>query len=128
MLRYQLFTLSQSIMKAGGIRSGILNLALKDAAELYACYMPFVENGGLFVPSRKQFSIGDDVFLLLELMDEPDKLPLTGKVVWITPKGTSGGRKQGVGVQFPPESQQLTQRIETYLAGLMSSGRPTYTL
>ena len=111
-----------------GIRSGILNLSLKDANELYACYMPFIENGGLFIPSRKQFAIGDEVFVLLELMEEPDKLPLTGKVVWVTPKGTSGNRKQGVGIQFPAESGPLVQRIETYLAGLLSSGRPTYTL
>jgi len=111
-----------------GIRSGILNLSLKDADELYACYMPFVENGGLFIPSRKQFSIGDEVFVLLELMEEDDKLPLTGKVVWVTPKGTSGNRKQGVGIQFPPESTQVVQRIETYLAGLLSSGRSTNTL
>ncbi len=111
-----------------GIRSGILNLSLKDVDELYACYMPFVENGGLFIPSRKQFTIGDEVFVLLELMEEPDKLPLTGKVVWVTPKGTSGNRKQGVGIQFPAESNQLVQRIETYLAGLLSSGRPTNTL
>ncbi|MBQ0719949.1 MAG: PilZ domain-containing protein [Gammaproteobacteria bacterium] len=111
-----------------GIRSGILNLSLKDADELYACYMPFVENGGLFIPSRKQFSIGDEVFVLLELMEEDDKLPLTGKVIWVTPKGTSGNRKQGVGIQFTPESTQVVQRIETYLAGLLSSGRPTNTL
>ncbi len=111
-----------------GIRSGILNLSLTDVDELYACYMPFVENGGLFIPSRKQFLIGDEVFVLLELMDEPDKLPLTGKVVWVTPKGTSGNRKQGVGIQFPEESTPLVQRIETYLAGLLSSGRPTNTL
>ena len=111
-----------------GIRSGILNLSLKNADELYACYMPFVENGGLFIPSRKQFAIGDEVFVLLELMEEADKLPLIGKVVWVTPKGTSGNRKQGVGIQFPPESSPLVQRIETYLAGLLSSGRPTNTL
>jgi len=111
-----------------GIRSGILNLSLKDVDELYACYMPFIENGGLFIPSRKQFAIGDEVFVLLELIEEPDKLPLTGKVIWVTPKGTSGNRKQGVGIQFPVESGPLVQRIETYLAGLLSSGRPTYTL
>jgi type IV pilus assembly protein PilZ len=111
-----------------GIRSGILNLSLKDADELYACYMPFVENGGLFIPSRKQFAIGDEVFVLLELMGEADKLPLTGKVVWVTPKGTSGNRKQGVGIQVPPESTQVVQRIETYLVGLLASGRPTNTM
>lgn len=111
-----------------GIRSGILNLSLKDTDELYACYMSFVEHGGIFIPSRKQFSLGDEVFVLLDLMEEADKVPLTGKVVWVTPKGTAGNRKQGIGIQLPPESDQLVRRIETYLAGLLSSGRATNTL
>lgn len=116
-------------LNGGGIRSGILNLSLKDVEELYACYMPFVKNGGLFIPSRKQFSLGDEVFILLELMDEPDKIPLTGKIIWATPKGTSGNRRQGVGIQFPAEEgEALVRKIETHLAGLLSSERSTYTL
>lgn len=113
----------------GGLSSGILNISLKDTEELYACYMPFLKNGGLFIPSRKVFSLGDEVFVLLELMDEPDKIPLTGKIVWITPKGTSGNRRQGVGIQFPTEeSEALVRKIENHLAGLLSGERPTYTL
>lgn len=57
----------------GSVRSGILSLALKDVESLYASYMPFVKNGGLFVPTRKDYLLGDEVFVLLELMDEPEK-------------------------------------------------------
>ena len=111
-----------------GTHSDILYLSLKDTDELHACYMPFVKNGGLFIPSQKQFSIGDEVSFLLELMNEADKLPLTGKVVWVTPKETPDNRKQGVGVQFPPGSDHLTQRIESYLTGLLANGKHTHTL
>ena len=113
----------------GGIRSGILNLSLQSVEELYSCYMPFLKNSGLFIPTRKQFSLGDDVFVLLELMEETEKIPLTGKIVWISPVGSSGHRRQGVGIEFPGEtSEMLVNKIETHLAGLLSSDRPTYTL
>lgn len=113
----------------GGIRSGILNVSLTSADELYKCYMPFLNKGGIFIPTAKSFAMGDDVFVLLELMGEIEKLPLTGKIVWISPAGGSSYRKQGVGVEFPAEiSNTLTNKIETQLAGLLSSDKPTYTL
>ncbi|HAD10722.1 MAG TPA: pilus assembly protein PilZ [Porticoccaceae bacterium] len=114
---------------SGGIRSGILNLALLDVEELYACYMPFLKRGGLFIPTRKEFKLGDDVFVLLELVDETDKIPLAGKIVWVNPVAVSRNRKQGVGIEFTEEvSETLVPKIETLLAGLLSSDRPTNTL
>ena len=58
-----------------GARNGILSLAIKDKAVLYAAYMPFIQNGGLFIPTKKEYELGDEVFMLLNLMDEPEKLP-----------------------------------------------------
>ena len=81
-------------------RQGILSLTIKDKAVLYAAYMPFLDNGGIFVPTNKRYSIGDEVFMLLTLMDEPEKIPIAGRVVWITPVGAQGNRQAGVGVQF----------------------------
>ena len=56
-------------------KQGILSLTIKDRAVLYAAYMPFVRNGGLFVPTNKRYELGEEVFILLALMDEPDKIP-----------------------------------------------------
>ena len=111
-----------------GARSGILSLTIKDKAVLYAAYMPFVQNGGLFIPTAKQYSLGDEVFLLLTLMEEPEKLPVAGKVVWITPKGAGGTRASGIGVQFNDETDAARKKIETYLAGALQSDRPTHTM
>ncbi len=83
-----------------GTRNGILSLAIKDKAVLYAAYMPFVRNGGLFIPTKKEYELGDEVFMLLNLMDEAEKIPVAGKVVWMTPKGAQGNRAAGIGVQF----------------------------
>ena len=70
-----------------GPRNGILSLTIKDKSVLYAAYMPFIRNGGLFIPTNKSYKLGDEVFMLLNLMDEPEKIPVAGKVVWITQRG-----------------------------------------
>lgn len=111
-----------------GARSGILTLTIKDKAVLYAAYMPFIQNGGLFIPTSKTYQLGDEVFLLLNLMDETEKIPVAGKVVWITPKGAQGNRAAGIGVQFNAEDEMARNKIETYLAGALSSDRPTHTM
>lgn len=69
-----------------GPRNGILSLTIKDKSVLYAAFMPFIKNGGLFIPTNKSYKLGDEVFMLLNLMDEPEKIPVAGKVVWITPR------------------------------------------
>ena len=111
-----------------GGRNGILSLTIKDKAVLYSAYMPFLKHGGLFVPTNKEYKIGDEVFMLLNLMDEPDKIPIAGKVVWITPKGAQGNRTAGIGVQFSEEDAQANAKIENHLAGSLESDRPTHTM
>ncbi|MEE4659327.1 MAG: PilZ domain-containing protein [Halieaceae bacterium] len=111
-----------------GGRNGILSLTIKDKAVLYSAYMPFLRHGGLFVPTNKEYKVGDEVFMLLNLMDEPDKIPIAGKVVWITPKGAQGNRTAGIGVQFSEEDAQANAKIENHLAGSLSSDRPTHTM
>ncbi|MEJ2441925.1 MAG: PilZ domain-containing protein [Exilibacterium sp.] len=112
----------------GGARNGILSLTIKDKAVLYAAYMPFVQNGGLFIPTNKPYKLGDEVFMLLNLMDEPEKIPVAGRVVWVTPKGAQGNRAAGIGVQFSDQDDTAANKIETYLAGSLESDRPTHTM
>ena len=111
-----------------GAKSGILSLTIKDKAVLYAAYMPFLDSGGLFIPTNKNYGIGDEVFMLLNLMDEPEKIPVAGTVVWITPKGAQGNRAAGIGVQFSSQDDTATKKIENYLAGLIDSDRSTHTM
>ena len=113
--------------KRGG-RNGILSLAIKDEGVLYAAYMPFIRNGGLFIPTKKEYELGDEVFMLLNLMDEAEKIPVAGQVVWITPKGAQGTRAAGIGVQFNDQDDVARSRIETYLAGALQSDRHTHTM
>lgn len=113
----------------GSGRQGILPVSIKDKNNLYSAYMPFVANGGLFIPTTHAYSLGDEVFILLSLMDESEKIPVVGRVVWITPRGAQGNRTAGVGLQFKERGGgQARNKIETYLAGVLDSERPTHTM
>jgi type IV pilus assembly protein PilZ len=112
-----------------GTKQGILSLTIKDKSALYAAYMPFIRNGGLFIPTPKPYRLGDEVFMLLTLMDEKDKLPVAGRIVWVTPKGAQGQRSAGIGVQFSElDKGQTRGKIETYLAAALKSDRQTHTM
>ncbi len=111
------------------MRQGILSLTIKDKSALYAAYMPFIKNGGLFIPTSKGYQVGDEVFMLLTLMEEPEKIPVAGSIVWITPKGAQGNRAAGIGVQFSDQDGGVARnKIETYLAGALKADRPTHTM
>jgi type IV pilus assembly protein PilZ len=91
--------------------------------------MAFIKNGGLFIPTAKTYKIGDEVFMLLTLMDSKEKLPVAGRVVWITPVGAQGNKTAGLGVQFSDLDKGATKgKIEKQLAGALSSDRPTHTM
>ncbi len=107
---------------------GILSLTIKNKEDLYQAYMPYIKNGGLFIPTNHNYHLGEEVFMLLDLMEEGDKIPVTGKVIWVTPKGSQGGRLPGIGIQFAAEDSTLVNKIETHLAGALSSERRTHTL
>lgn len=116
-------------MTASAARPGMLSLSIKDKASLYAAYMPFVTNGGLFIPTTKRYDLGDEVFMLLTLMDDNERLPVAGKIIWITPQGAQGNRSAGIGVQFSFQDKGATRnKIETHLAGAMKSDRITHTM
>jgi type IV pilus assembly protein PilZ len=119
-------------LRAGANKPGLLTLTIKDKSALYLAYMPFVKNGGLFIPTNSNYRLGDEVFMLLNLMGEDEKLPVAGRVIWVTPKGAQGNqgkRTAGIGVQFSEQDRGQTQKkIETYLAGALAGDKATHTM
>ncbi|MDG1800716.1 MAG: PilZ domain-containing protein [Luminiphilus sp.] len=109
-------------------KQGILSLTIKDRTVLYAAYMPFLRNGGLFIPTNKRFALGEEVFVLLALMDEAEKIPINGTVVWVTPKGAQGNRQAGIGVQFSEADFAAATKIQEHLGTGLVSDRPTHTM
>ncbi len=110
-------------------KPGLLTLTIKDKSALYLAYMPFIRNGGLFIPTSSPYQLGDEVFMLLNLMGEEEKIPVAGHVVWLTPKGAQGKRAAGIGVQFSEQDNGATrQKIDNYLAAALGGEKPTHTL
>jgi type IV pilus assembly protein PilZ len=116
--------------KGAGTRPSILSLNISSKSALYAAYMPYLKRGGLFVPSSREYALGDEIFMLVSLMDEPARLPIAGTVVWITPTGSQGNKTQGIGVQFSGDEsgQSVRRKIEGILGGHLNSSRVTHTI
>ena len=110
-------------------RPGILNITIKDKNALYAAYMPYIINGGLFIPTNRQYEMGQEIFMLLSLMEETERLPIAGKIIWKTPSGSENYRAPGIGVQFIDQDGGIARaKIENYLAGMSGSDRSTHTM
>ena len=123
-------TANPSASSSAASRPSIIQLAIKEKAALYAAYIPLFKEGGIFVPSNRDYQLGDDVYVLLTLPDDTQRYPVAGKVAWITPGRAAGNRIQGIGVRFPSgeKSQQLKTIIEDMLGTLLASDSPTQTI
>jgi type IV pilus assembly protein PilZ len=101
-------------------RPGVLSLNIREKAALYAAYMPFLKGGGIFIPTSRSYALGEEVFMLLSLMDDPNRIAVQGKVVWITPEGVQGSQDD--------TGAAARAAIEKILGETLASSRPTHTL
>lgn len=113
-----------------GARPSVIQLVFREKSALYAAYIPAFTEGGLFVPTTRDYKLGEDIYLLLALPEDNQRYPVAGKVAWLTPANASGGRTQGVGVRFPGDEKTrlIRMRIEEILGTAVSSSKPTQTL
>lgn len=119
----------EDTISKGGVRPSVLSLTISQKSALYAAYLPHLKRGGIFIPTSKQYRLGDEVFMLLSLMDDPNKIPVAGQVVWVTPPNCQGSKAQGIGVHFTDDESGFSakRKIEVLLGGLMTSTRSTHT-
>ena len=117
-------------MSTSAPRPSVIQLAIKEKAALYAAYIPLFADGGVFIPTSRDYKLGDDVYVLLTLPDDPQRYPVAGKVAWLTPQRAAANRTQGVGVRFPADekSRLLKIKIEEILGAHLASERPTQTI
>ena len=111
-------------------RPSVIQLAIKEKTALHAAYIPLFADGGVFIPTTREYKLGDDVYVLLSLPEDPQRYPVAGKVAWITPARAAANRTQGVGIRFPADekSRLLKSRIEEILGADLASERPTQTV
>ena len=111
-------------------RPDVISLNLKGKSALYAAWTPLLKGGGLFMQSTVDHKLGDEILLVLTLLDEATKIPLSGTVAWINPPHAQGNRPQGVGIRLPDTEigRDLKKKIEGVLAPVAKSDRATHTL
>ena len=119
-----------SSLNSSAARPSMLSLNIKEKSALYAAFMPHLKNGGIFIPTTRAYKLGDQVYMLLSLLDDPAKMPVAGRVVWITPKDAQGNKQQGVGVEFSADESGVSakRKIENLLGNTLGSTRTTHTL
>jgi type IV pilus assembly protein PilZ len=115
---------------AASSRPSVVQLAIKEKAALYAAYIPLFKEGGVFIPTAREYQLGADVYVLMTLPEDTQRYPIAGKVAWVTPARAAGNRTQGVGVRFPNDekSRLLKLKIEEILGAHLASERPTQTI
>jgi type IV pilus assembly protein PilZ len=117
-------------VEAVASRPGVFTLVIRSKSALYAAWIPLLKHGGIFLPSNRSHSLGEEVLILLTLLDDPNKIPLQGSVAWINPAHSAGNRPQGIGVQLHDGevARELRKKVEGLLAGALQSSRPTHTI
>ena len=121
---------SDSVLSASVPRPSVMQLTLKDQAAVYAAYISAFKDGGIFSMTSREYALGDELYVLLTLPDDPTRYAIAGIVAWITPANTASGRLQGVGIRFPSDanSADVKRKIEALLGPLLRSERPNQTL
>jgi len=90
-------------------------LHFKNQQQLVASYMPFIRSGGLFIPTTPCYSLGEQIFIMLRLLNEQQRLAVIGTIVWITPEGGQGVKKPGIGVRLEDRENRIRNTLAHYL-------------
>jgi type IV pilus assembly protein PilZ len=108
----------------------VLQLRMDTPLDLYQAYISVFTEGGLFVQTSRDYQMGEELYGLLTLPQDPKRYPLIGHVAWITPANSPTGRPQGVGVRFSADERGaiLKNTIETALGSLLGSKLPNDTV
>lgn len=102
----------------------VLTLANKNIA--YKLYMPFINGGGIFIPTQEEYQLGDQIALKVHLTELEQALSFVGQVIWLSMPGIYA--RSGVGVQLQGQKGEAAkQQMENYIAG-MDHTKPTFTL
>lgn len=83
-------------------RDGVVYLEIQTLQELQGSAMPFIRHGGLFIEQARlgdlRYDLGTDVFVVVHVVATDERIPIAGRVIWITPANAQ--RAPGIGIQF----------------------------
>ena len=105
----------------------VISYVIKDSIECNLSYMPFINEGGFFIPTMNTYTLGDRVVVDLMLPGKLESLRIEGKVVWITPRNALHHVLPGIGIQFTgANTKAVRAQIEAHLDTKVEVGGYTY--
>lgn len=78
----------------------IINYTIKEPIELNHAYISFIAAGGLFIPTKESFTLGEKIQLHLTLPRRDHVMIIDGKIVWMTPANAIQHELPGIGLQL----------------------------
>ena len=118
-----------TVIMAMPSRGGITTINYDTIEKLYASYLPFIENGALFIPTNQQQQLGSQTFVAITLPNSSERMPLHGKVVWVNHRAQAQ-RPAGYALQLGKDEAglRIKNEVDRLLAGHINSDKPTFTL
>jgi type IV pilus assembly protein PilZ len=105
----------------------ILPYVIHDPLELNLAFMPFIKDGGIFMPTQQAFALEERVIIDLQLPGTKEPMRIEGKVVWITPPNALHHVLPGIGIQFTgQQAPTVRSHIEMLLDSKTEIGGYTY--
>lgn len=105
----------------------VIHYEIKDPLECNLSYMPFINEGGMFIPTMNAYALGDEVAVDLVLPGRNEPLRIEGRVVWITPQNALHHVLPGIGIRFiGAHTKTVRETIESVLDSATEVGGYTY--
>ena len=110
------------------IMNNIIKLVIKAKVDLSVSYIQQFKYGGIFIGGEFNYTIDDEVFLIISLPDGGAALAVAGVVKWLSPVAALA-YPPGIGVQFSSDQvgSEAKSRIESILAGVVDEETNSYT-
>lgn len=92
-----------------------MSLVLRDPQAVQQCFMPGIKNGGILIETDKLYPMGAEILLLLSLPDSQQRIPITGKVIWVRPHSRDG-QPSAIGIQIQNDRTGVLGRIHQIIS------------
>jgi type IV pilus assembly protein PilZ len=104
-----------------------IDYEIKTQFDLNLSYMPFIKDGGLFIPIMEFFALEEHIMVNIIFPGQKDAQQVEGKVIWITPENALYQIYRGVGIQFiGSNAKSIHELVKANLDNTIDVGGYTY--
>src|SRR5580692_1020832 len=98
-----------------------LRVDYKRMNTFFADYAKNISKGGTFIRTSKPLDVGTEFVFVLSIPEQREQLQLRGEVMWtVEEAGSTEDRPAGMGIRFRFQADTERQKLEKFVADLMS--------